>query len=274
MNSIIVNNVSLKQKMFALKNISFEVEQGTVVGVIGRNGAGKTTLLKCLLNLYRDIMGSIFLLEQNVLTQDAAIKAQLGVVFDEWHLPLSLKPTDLNKTYKLLFPTWDDAYYFQLLDELQLPHDKKIETYSRGMRMLLQLVLALSHHPKMLLLDEPTSGLDPVMRQHVLQLLSRYMEDDTNTIFFSSHITNDLEVLADTVLCLHNGAMLFHENKDTLLYEYVIISSNTPIDEAVAERETALYTEYLVPRSHLADTMQHRAVTLDDLLAFFTEPIV
>lgn len=274
MNSIVVQHVSKKHKTFALCNISFEVEQGTVVGVIGRNGAGKTTLLKCLINIYRDTMGNIFLLGEDIVTHETSIKAKIGVVFDEWHLPLSLKPTDLNKTYKLLFPTWDEAYYFELLDELQLPRNKKVETYSRGMRMLLQLVLALSHHPKILLLDEPTSGLDPVMRQHVLHRLSCYMEDDTNTIFFSSHITNDLEVLADTVLCLHNGALLFHENKDTLLHEYVIVSSSTPIDGAIAERNTALYAEYLVPRAQLANTTQHRAVTLDDLLIFFTEAVV
>lgn len=271
MNSIEVEQLNKHFQTFALQNISFSVEAGTVVGVIGRNGAGKTTLLKSLLNIYEDVTGSATVLGQNAFTEDVIIKAQLGVVFDEFHLPHSLRATDLNRLYKQLFPAWDEAYFFDLLSELNLPHTKKVSTFSRGMRMLLQLALALSHHPKMLLLDEPTSGLDPVMRQHVLQLLSQFMEQEGRTIFFSSHITSDLDMLADTILCLHNGAVLFHENKDVLLYEYVIVSSAQHVPHAISERTSVFGTDYLVHKQHVQDAVNTKAVTLDDLLLFFTE---
>lgn len=271
MKSIDVQQLNKSFNTFALQKITFSVEEGTVVGVIGRNGAGKTTLLKSLLNIYEDVTGLATLLGKDAFKEDVAIKAQLGVVFDEFHLPHSLTPADLNRIYKQLFPNWDEAYFFELLDNLTLPHDKKVSTFSRGMRMLLQLALALAHHPKMLLLDEPTSGLDPVMRQHVLQLLSQFMENTEHTIFFSSHITSDLHTLADTILCLHDGVVLFHENKDVLLYEYVIVSSNVDVPHAIGKRPTVFSTDYLVHKQYVENFGTTKPVTLDDLLLFFTE---
>lgn len=274
MNSIHVQQLHKNFPTFSLQQISFSVEAGMVVGVIGRNGAGKTTLLKSLLNIYEDVTGNVSLLGKDALHDEVAIKAELGVVFDEFYLPQTLKPTDLHATYKQLFPTWDEAYFFDLLNELKLPHNKKVATFSRGMRMLLQLALALAHHPKMLLLDEPTSGLDPVMRHHVLKLLSNYMEQPERTIFFSSHITSDLETLADTILCLHDGAVLFHESKDTLLYDYVVIASTMDVPHAIGSRETVFgEQQYLVHKQHVDATAPTKRVTLDELLLFFTEPL-
>lgn len=171
MNAIELKHVSKQFKNFHLNNVSFTVECGTIAGFVGQNGAGKSTTIQLILNLLKKHAGEILLFEKDHVLHETALKAQIGVVFDELHVPNDLTVRELNMIYSSVYSTWDSAYYFQLVEQLDVPKFDKVKNMSRGMKMKLGLILALSYHPKLLLLDEPTSGLDPIVRDEVLELL-------------------------------------------------------------------------------------------------------
>lgn len=220
MNAIEVNHMYKKIGNFQLRDLSFNVEQGTVMGLIGQNGAGKTTTIKCILNSLKITTGNISIFGKNYAEHELKIKENIGVVFDELHVPDSLTAIDLDKFYGNVYKRWNHSYFFNLLEQLDVSKYTKLKDLSRGMKMKLSLALALSHHPKLVILDEPTSGLDPIVRDGVLDILLEYMEDESHSILFSSHITSDLEKIADTITFIHKGEIVFSENKDVLLYEY------------------------------------------------------
>lgn len=220
MNAIEVNHMYKKIGNFQLRDLSFNVEQGTVMGLIGQNGAGKTTTIKCILNSLKITTENISIFGKNYAEHELEIKENIRVVFDELHVPDSLTAIDLDKFYGNVYNQWDHSYFFNLLEQLDVSKYTKLKDLSRGMKMKLSLALALSHHPKLVILDEPTSGLDPIVRDGVLDILLEYMEDESHSILFSSHITSDLEKIADTITFIHKGEIVFSENKDVLLYEY------------------------------------------------------
>ena len=188
---------------FSLDHLNFKVPYGSVMGLIGENGAGKTTTLKLILNLMRRDAGTIKLFGLDNIRDEGAIKQQIGVVFDENHFHELFSPADIAKILRSLYQKWDDNLFQQYLRRFQLPADKPIKTYSRGMKVKLSIASALAHHPKLLLLDEPTSGLDPVVRDEILSIFFDFIQDEEHTILMSSHITGDLEKIADYVTFLH-----------------------------------------------------------------------
>ncbi len=252
MNAIEIHDVHKSFAGFSLKDISFSVPQGTVMGFVGENGAGKSTTIKCILNLLKKEYGEIFLFGKDIVEHELAIKNDIGVVFDDLHIPETLNATQLDKFMKKVFKTWDSTYYFERLAQFKVPERKKVKKLSRGMRMKLSIALALSHHPKLLILDEPTSGLDPIIRDEILDLFLDFMQDETHSILFSSHITSDLEKIADYITFIHNGEILFSESKDILLYDYAIFKGNKeevsdlPEQAIIRKRNGAFGLEVLV----------------------------
>ena len=196
------------------------------MGLIGENGAGKTTTLKLILNLMRRDAGTIKLFGLDNIRDEGAIKQQIGVVFDENHFHELFSPADIAKILRSLYQKWDDNLFQQYLRRFQLPADKPIKTYSRGMKVKLSIASALAHHPKLLLLDEPTSGLDPVVRDEILSIFFDFIQDEEHTILMSSHITGDLEKIADYVTFLHQGRLVFSGVKDDLLDSHGIVKCN------------------------------------------------
>lgn len=275
MNAIEVKDVSKELGHFRLKNISFLVEQGTVMGFIGQNGAGKSTTIKCLLNMLKITEGEIKLLGKK--HSDVEIKQRIGVVFDELHVPESLSSIELCNFYEDVYSNWDRTYFFDLLDRLDVSRFTKVSKLSRGMKMKLGLSLALAHHPKLLILDEPTSGLDPIVRDEVLDLLLDYMENPDHSILISSHILSDLEKIADSLTFIKNGEVLFSDNKDSLLYDYALWKGTKeqaeaiPTDAIIGRRRSAFGLEMLILRSKVSTAFELERPSIEDLMLFFTK---
>lgn len=218
---------------FSLDHLNFKVPYGSVMGLIGENGAGKTTTLKLILNLMRRDAGTIKLFGLDNIRDEGAIKQQIGVVFDENHFHELFSPADIAKILRSLYQKWDDNLFQQYLRRFQLPADKPIKTYSRGMKVKLSIASALAHHPKLLLLDEPTSGLDPVSRDELLQILSEYIEDGEHSVLFSTHITGDLERAADYITYISYGELFFTGSKDEFVDMFRIVKGG--MDELSAD---------------------------------------
>ncbi|MCH7320987.1 ABC transporter ATP-binding protein [Solibacillus sp. MA9] len=275
MNVIEVNNVWKRIKKFQLTNISFHVEAGTIAGFIGQNGSGKSTTLKLLLNLLKPDEGELFILGKNVADNEVDIKAQIGVVFDELHIPQHLTAKDINSLYRELYPKWNTDTFYGLLERFDVPKYDAIKKMSKGMKAKLGIIVALSYDPKVLLLDEPTSGLDPIVRDEVLELLQTFMEQEDRAILISSHITSDLEKIADSIVFIHEGKMLFHENKDELQYGYGIWKGTheeakvIPKHAIIGKRDYVFGVEYLVQREFVSPVIELTKPTIDELMLFF-----
>ncbi|MEG1946123.1 MAG: ABC transporter ATP-binding protein [Lachnospiraceae bacterium] len=208
---------------FSLKDISLALPKGCIMGLIGENGAGKSTTFKCILDLIHPDHGSITF-DNRLLKEDPLeLKEELGVVFDELNFHETLTPKQIGSICASTYRTWDTKVYENYLNTFSLPPTKELKTFSKGMQVKLSLSVALSHHPKLLLLDEATSGLDPVMRDDILDIFLDFVQDEEHSILISSHITTDLEKVADYIAFIHEGHLIFSEKKDTLIYNYGII---------------------------------------------------
>ena len=222
-NNIELQNVSKKYKDFTLKNISFNVPEGCVVGLIGENGAGKTTTIKSILNITK-ADGIVKIFGKDSKENENEIKEKIGVVLDDSFLSDYLTAKQINSIMKDIYKTWDENKYKRLLRQFNLPEDKLIKEFSSGMKMKLKIVTAISHHPKLLILDEPTSGLDPVARNEILDIFREYIqEDETRSILISTHITTDLEHISDYIVFIEKGKIIFHLPTQKLLENYGII---------------------------------------------------
>ena len=221
-NILEVKNLSKKYNNFELKNINFNLPKGMIMGLIGENGAGKSTTIKAMLNLIHPDSGEIKLLGKDYQKEEKQIKEEIGVVLDDGFLSEYLTPKDINKAMKNIYTNWDEEQYFTYLEKFQLPKDKISKEYSSGMKMKLKLAVALSHHPKLLILDEPTSGLDPVARNEILDIFQEFIQDEEHGIFVSSHITTDLEHIADYIVFVNQGEIILNKTRDELLEKYGI----------------------------------------------------
>lgn len=275
MNAIEVKNVSKQLKKFRLNNISFTVECGTIAGFIGQNGAGKSTTMKLLINFLKPQQGEIFILGKRSDLDDIELKSQIGVVFDELHIPKHLTGKDINHLYSMMYPNWNTDYFYELLNRFDVPRYDAISKMSKGMKTKLGIITALAYSPKVLLLDEPTSGLDPIVRDEILELLQTFMEDEDHAILISSHITSDLEKIADTIVFIHEGEILFHENKDDLLYGFGIWKGTAeeakviPNHAIFGKRDYIFGVEYLVKREYVNPVIELQKPTIDEIMLFF-----
>ena len=218
-----IQGLTKKFEGFALDKVSFRVPSGSIVGLIGENGAGKTTTINAALGLIKKDSGEIELFGENVEHLTPSIKEEIGAVFDASNFSEELTPEKLDKVLKDIYTSWDQDLFRKLLDRLEIPFSRKIKTFSKGMKMKLSLVAALSHHPKLLILDEATSGLDPVMRDDILDMFLDFVQEEDHAILVSSHITSDLEKVADYIVFIHKGKIIFSKPKDELLEDYGII---------------------------------------------------
>ena len=222
-NSVAINGLRKKYEDFELKNITFDIPKGHVVGILGENGAGKTTTIKAILNLIRKDSGNINIFDLDNIKYEKEIKENIGVVLDDSFLPNYYTPLDINKLMKIIHKNWSEKLFFEYMDKFSLPKNKKIKFYSKGMFIKLKIFVALSYKPKLLILDEPTSGLDPIARSDILDIFSDYMKNEENSILISSHITTDLERLADEIILINNGEVLFNKTRNDLLNNYLLV---------------------------------------------------
>jgi len=236
-----VENLSKRYKGFKLDNVSFDVPKGVIMGLIGENGAGKTTTIHAILDLIKKDAGTVSFWG-NTLSEDTRdLKEDIGVVFDEICFYGTLTPEKVGKISEAAYRQWDDNVYFDYLNKFKLPLNKPIKTFSKGMKMMLSIAVALSHNPKLLILDEATSGLDPSVREDMLDVFLTFVQDENHAILMSSHMTADLEKIADYITFIHEGKLLFCKPKDMLRYEYGIIRCSEEIFESVKSEEILAY---------------------------------
>ncbi len=221
-NNIELQNVSKKYTGFELKDINFAVPAGCIVGLIGENGAGKTTTIKSILNI-TNATGTIKIFGKDSKENEKQIKEEIGVVLDDSFLSEYLTAKQINSIMKDFYKNWEENKYIDLLKQFNLPENKLIKDFSSGMKMKLKIATAISHNPKLLILDEPTSGLDPVVRNEILDIFRKYIEEDeTRSILLSTHITTDLEHISDYIVFIEKGKMVFNLPTNELLENYGI----------------------------------------------------
>lgn len=208
---------------FTLDHVSFAVPYGTIMGFVGENGAGKTTTIGCILNTVSKDSGTIQLFGKELKDSDTDIREKIGVVYDGDNFPGYLSAEELSRIMQGIYTTWDNAQFQQYLSDFQLPARQKIKHYSRGMTMKLAVAAALAHHPQLLILDEATSGLDPVMRDEMLDVFLDFVQEENHAILLSSHITGDLEKIADYITFIHNGKLIMTVSKNDLVYKYAVM---------------------------------------------------
>ena len=238
-NAFMVSGLTKTYKDFVLDHVSFTVPSGSIVGLIGENGAGKSTTINAALGLIQKEDGVVSILDKEEL--DGDVKEQIGVVFDGSNYPEILSPRKLNRVMKNIYRTWDERVYFGLLKQFSLPVDKKIKQFSKGMKMKLAISAAFSHHSRLLVLDEATSGLDPVVRDDILDMLLDFVQDEEHSILVSSHITSDLEKIADYIVFIHEGKVVFEKPKDELTEQYGIIKCGAAQFDALDKSDIISY---------------------------------
>ena len=222
-NVIELNKVLKDYGDFKLDHISFSVPEGSVCGFIGQNGAGKTTTINLILDIYKRDSGEIRLFGESIDKDSASLRENIGVVFDEMGFHEFMTGHDINLMMKNIYRNWDETAFFDYLKQFSLPAKKKCGSFSRGMRMKLQIAVALSHHARLLIMDEPTSGLDPIVRNEMLNIFRDFVVAEDHTILLSSHITGDIEKLADEVVFIDKGRIVLSGSKDELLEKHGIL---------------------------------------------------
>ena len=276
-NNILVRDLCKQFDEFLLDHVSFQVPRGRIVGFIGENGAGKSTTINLILDELKKDNGQIqiFGMEHTI----SSVKEDIGVVFDECNFHDVLNVSDIEKILSGVYKSWDSRLYRQYLKKFKIPEKKQIGSFSKGMKMKLSIICAMAHKPKLLILDEATTGLDPVVRDEMLDLFLEFIQDEECSIFFSSHITSDIQKIADYVILIHQGKIIFEEQKDDLVYHFGIVkcgrekfASISP-DDYIIHRITNVSVECLV-RDKEAIKRKYKDIvvdnaTLEDIMLFY-----
>ncbi|MGS0972232.1 MAG: ABC transporter ATP-binding protein [Candidatus Izemoplasmataceae bacterium] len=277
LNSIEVKGLKKTYKDFTLKDVTFSLPSGYIMGFIGENGAGKTTTINSMLNITKRESGSVRILGFDIDTDEFSIKRNIGFVSGEsfYHKKKVKVVTDI---YKRFYDDWDDDVYQSYLTRFNINPEKRIDELSKGMAMKYLLALALSHHAKLLILDEPTSGLDPVARDNLLEIFQTLVEELEVTILFSTHITSDLEKCADYITYIQNGQIVESSSKDDLIDKYRLVTGSK--EDLVYIKETIIsyktnafgFNGLINSRDVLnKGDLRYGQPSIDDIMVYFAE---
>ncbi|MGN0386308.1 MAG: ABC transporter ATP-binding protein [Lachnospiraceae bacterium] len=278
-NAIEIKDLTKKYDGFTLDHVSFKVPRGSIMGFIGQNGAGKTTTIKALLNILKFDEGSIRLLGMDSVKDEVEIKENIAAVFDEIPFHESFCALALGKMFKGLYKNWNEDTYFAYLDRFGLPRKKKIGDFSKGMKMKLQIATALSHGARLLVMDEATTGLDPIVRNEILDIFREYLQDEENSILMSSHITSDLEKIADGITFIDKGKILLSGYKDDIMESHGVIKctkedyKNIKKEDFISARVNDFGVEIMVcdqgaAKKAYPDLMLEKT-TLEEIMLFY-----
>ncbi|MCO7136563.1 ABC transporter ATP-binding protein [[Clostridium] leptum] len=277
MNALELRNVSKSYGDFVLKDISFVLPSGCIMGLIGENGAGKSTTIKLILDCIRRDSGEIFVLGKDNRKDFTAVKEDIGVVLDEAYFPESITVRQVNAVMRYTYRRWNEQTYFSYISRFSLPKDKSFREFSRGMKMKLAIAVALSHEAKLLILDEATSGLDPIARDEILDVFREYTRDEQHSILLSSHITSDLEKLCDYIAFIHKGNLLFCQEKDRLQESYGLLRCSKGEFEALRKqavlgyRDSGYGIEALVDRREIPAGMKVDYASIEEIIVFLAK---
>lgn len=273
-----VDGLTRSFKGFELKNISFRLDQGYIMGLVGPNGSGKTTTIKLILNMIKKDAGIINVAGNDSENSEVAVKELIGYVSDENMFVEEWKVYDVKQVLSSYYRTFDAAKFDKYIKNFDLPAGRKIKDFSKGMKTKLMLAAALSRDTKLLLLDEPTSGLDPVIRTELLDILQEYISDGRRSVLFSTHITTDLEKIADYITFINRGKLIFTKDKDSAIESYLAVKgSDESFDDIkdilIGFRRNRLGFEGLVysdEAAKLSGKVVAEPATLEDIIIFHT----
>lgn len=278
MNALEITNLSKTYKDFSLHNIGLSLPTGSIMGLVGENGAGKSTTIKLIMNAISRDSGKVNVLGiDNQSPQFNKVKEDIGIVLDEAYFPEVLNAKNINLVMKNTYRNWDESCYFDYLKKFSLPEKKATNDYSRGMKMKLAIAVALSHDPKLLILDEATSGLDPIIRDEILDIFNDFTRDESHSILLSSHIVSDLEKICDYIAFLHNGRLIFCEEKDRLLDQYSIVHLTKsefeaiPSDAIKGKKVTNYGIEALIERNLAKKQLKTERTSIEDIILFLAK---
>lgn len=276
-NVIEINGLSKRYQKFALDNVTLNVPMGSVMGFIGANGAGKSTTIKGILGLYKRDGGEVKVFGEDSEKMSNETREKIGVVFDTMPFPKNLTVTMLDKVFSGIYKSWDSEKFFAYITRFELPLKKKLSGFSRGMEMRLSIAAALSHNPSLLVLDEPTGGLDPVMRSEILDIFLEFMQDETHSILMSTHITSDLEHIADYICFINKGKIVFTEERNEMLEKYRIMKCTEEdlqqLDKAdiIGMRKGRFCSEVLTMNADKYPGMVADAPTIEEIMVYYVK---
>lgn len=265
-----------KYDKFTLDNVDISVPYGSILGFIGENGAGKSTTIKALMALIRRDSGKITILSKENGMQFADIRQKVGVVFDECALPSNLTPDNINLMMKYIYKEWDSSLFLRYLKDFDLPKNKIIQSFSRGMKMKLAISAALSHNPRLLILDEATGGLDPISRNQILDIFSGYAKQNDCAVLISSHILTDLEKICSSISFIHKGKIILSGEKEQLLKSFYRIRcceeqlKKIPSEKIYGFKRDSFGIDGLVERTAVLDGIEYASPSLEDIMVFLT----
>ncbi len=270
-----LEHISKKYETFTLYDVNLVIPKGSIMGFIGENGAGKSTTMKAMLGLIHPDSGKVHVDGKEFAGTERDVKEHIGVVMDSSCFPEELNAEEIGNVMRRVYGTWDAEKYKNLLGEYKIERTKRIRDYSRGMKMKLSMVVALSHDSRLLVLDEATSGLDPIVRDFLLDTFLDFIQDEEHSIWLSSHILSDLEKVCDYITFIQDGKILFSENKDELMEKYRIVKgTKEQIRElepsaVIGLSENAFGAQALVPSSQLPQGMVSDAAGIEDIMLFY-----
>lgn len=277
-NVLDIKSLSKSYADFTLNKISFSLPMGYIMGLIGPNGSGKTTTIKSILNMVKPDNGCITVFGQDNITAEQEIKKNIGVVFDSSYFVDEWNMSDVEKAFASFYSAWDTKKYWSLLSKFRITKEKRVKELSKGMQMKLMLACAFSYNATLLILDEPTSGLDPVSRDELLEILSAYIEDGKHSVLFSTHITSDLEKIADYITYINLGELIFTGGKEEFIDGYRIVNGDKKSLEPELEsrliglRRFATGYEALIKTEDLIYASQAESfiASIDDIVVFMS----
>ena len=278
-NAIEIKGLTKRYDGFTLDNVSFAVPKGSIMGFIGQNGAGKSTTINSLLGIIRPDEGELRIFGKDIRTDELEIKQDISAVFDELPFHETLNAKMLDKMLRYIFKEWNSETFKSYLDRFQLPFKKKFGQFSKGMKMKLQIAAALSHGAKLLIMDEATTGLDPVVRNEILDIFMEYLQNEDHSILMSSHITSDLEKIADSVTFIDKGKILLTGYKDDILTSHGILKcsksdyASIEKNDFISARLSDVGAELLISDRSACERKYSGAVidpaTLDDIMVYY-----
>ena len=275
MNKIEIKNLKKDYQNFTLKNVNFSIPEGYVTGFIGRNGMGKTTTIKSILSLIQ-YQGEILSIHGDKKTK--LNNQKIGVIMDDSFLAKDWNMELVNQAMKVGYDKWEENTYWNFLEKFNIDKKLKVKELSRGMKIKLMLSIALSHNAELLILDEPTSGLDPSMREEFVEVISDYMQDDNHTVLFSTHITQDLETIADYIVFIDNGKIVLALEKEEFINHFMILKcgleSQNILDSSaiLGQKKTKYNIEYLVKRDAIQEIPNEYVedeITIDKIMILY-----
>lgn len=279
-NVVELKNVTKRFKGFSVNHINLQVKRGFVTGFIGANGAGKSTTIKTMMNLLRPDAGEVKLFGLDYKTHEKEIKQRIGFVYDGNIFFEGLNLKDIKRIVAPAYMRWDDTIFYQYVEQFELPLNKAIKTFSKGMQMKASLAIALSHHAELIIMDEPTAGLDPIFRRELLDLLQELMVDGNRTIFFSTHITTDLDRIADYIAFIQKGELVFNQSIHDVAENYALVKGELNLLDRDTEKAfvhvhrastgfEALTDNIKAAKNIFGDTVIIERASLEDIMYYF-----